>query len=326
MKLPHRRRFLHLAAGAAALPAVSHSARAQAYPTRPVRWIIGFAPGGTTDIISRLVAQHLTEQLGQPFIIESRPGAGTNIATESVVRAPADGYTLLFVGAPNAINATLYPKLGFNFIRDIAPVAGIVAVPNVMVVHPSVPAATVPEFIAYAKANPGRINMASSGVGTSPHLAGELFKMMTSIDLLHVPYRGAAPAVTDLLAGQVQVYFVTTPSSIGYIKNGRLRAIAVTTAQRVAELPDVPTIAEFVPGYEASAWYGIGVPRDTPEEIIGKLNREINAAITEQKIKLRLNELGCTVITGSSADFTRMIANETEKWAKVVRFAGIKPE
>lgn len=291
-----------------------------------MRWIIGFAPGGTTDIISRLVAQHLTEQLGQPFIIESRPGAGTNIATELVVRAPADGYTLLFVGAPNAINATLYPKLGFNFIRDIAPVAGIVAVPNVMVVHPSVPAATVPEFIAYAKANPGRINMASSGVGTSPHLAGELFKMMTSIDLLHVPYRGAAPAVTDLLAGQVQVYFVTTPSSIGYIKNGRLRAIAVTTAQRVAELPDVPTIAEFVPGYEASAWYGIGVPRDTPEEIIGKLNREINAAITEPKIKLRLNELGCTVITGSSADFTKMIANETEKWAKVVRFAGIKPE
>jgi tripartite-type tricarboxylate transporter receptor subunit TctC len=326
MKPLHRRRFLHLAAGAATLPAFSRSARAQAYPTRPVRWIIGFAPGGTTDLISRLVAQHLTEQLGQPFIIESRPGAGTNIATESVVRAPADGYTLLFIGAPNAINATLYPKLGFNFIRDIAPVAGIAAVPNVMVVHPSVPAATVPEFIAYAKANPGRINMASSGVGTSPHLAGELFKMMTSIDLLHVPYRGAAPAVTDLLAGQVQVYFVTTPSSIGYIKNGRLRAIAVTTAQRVAELPDVPTIAEFVPGYEASAWYGIGAPRDTPEEIIDKLNREINAAIAEPKVKSRLKELGCTVIAGSPSDFTMMIANETEKWAKVVRFAGIKPE
>jgi tripartite-type tricarboxylate transporter receptor subunit TctC len=325
MTLP-RRRFLHLAASAAALPAMSRFAFAQTYPARPVRWIIGFSPGGTTDIISRLVAQHLTEQLGQPFIIESRPGAGTNIATESVVRAPADGYTLLFVGAPNAINATLYAKLNFNFIRDIAPVAGIVGVPNVMVVHPSVPATTVPEFIAYAKANPGKINMASSGVGTSPHLAGELFKMMTGVDVLHVPYRGAAPAVTDLLAGQVQLYFVTTPSSIGYIKSGRLRAIAVTTAARVTELPDVPTISEFVPGYEASAWYGIGVPRDTPEEIIGKLNREINAALAEPKIKLRLNELGCTVIAGSPADFAKLIANETEKWAKVVNFANLKPE
>jgi tripartite-type tricarboxylate transporter receptor subunit TctC len=325
MTLP-RRRFLHLAASAVALPALSRIAFAQTYPVRPVRWIIGFSPGGTTDIISRLVAQHLTEQLGQPFIIESRPGAGTNIATESVVRAPADGHTLLFVGAPNAINATLYSKLNFNFIRDIAPVAGIVGVPNVMVVHPSLPVTTVPEFIAYAKANPGKINMASSGVGTSPHLAGELFKMMTEVDFLHVPYRGAAPAVTDLLAGQVQLYFVTTPSSIGYIKSGRLRAIAVTTAGRVTELPDVPTISEFVPGYEASAWYGIGVPRDTPEEIIGKLNREINAAIAEPKIKLRLNELGCTVIAGSPADFAKLIANETEKWAKVVNFASLKPE
>ena len=325
MTLP-RRRFLHLAASAVALPALSRIAFAQTYPVRPVRWIIGFSPGGTTDIISRLVAQHLTEQLGQPFIIESRPGAGTNIATESVVRAPADGYTLLFVGAPNAINATLYSKLNFNFIRDIAPVAGIVGVPNVMVVHPSLPVTTVPEFIAYAKANPGKINMASSGVGTSPHLAGELFKMMTDVDFLHVPYRGAAPAVTDLLAGQVQLYFVTTPSSIGYIKSGRLRAIAVTTAGRVTELSDVPTISDFVPGYEASAWYGIGVPRDTPEEIIGKLNREINSAIAEPKIKLRLNELGCTVIAGSPADFAKLIANETEKWAKVVNFASLKPE
>ena len=325
MTLP-RRRFLHLAASAVALPTLSRFAFAQTYPMRPVRWIIGFSPGGTTDIISRLVAQHLTEQLGQPFIIESRPGAGTNIATESVVRAPADGHTLLFVGAPNAINATLYSKLNFNFIRDIAPVAGIVGVPNVMVVHPSLPVTTVPEFIAYAKANPGKINMASSGVGTSPHLAGELFKMMTDVDFLHVPYRGAAPAVTDLLAGQVQLYFVTTPSSIGYIKSGRLRAIAVTTAGRVTELPDVPTISEFVPGYEASAWYGIGVPRDTPEEIIGKLNREINSAIAEPKIKLRLNELGCTVIAGSPADFAKLIANETEKWAKVVNFASLKPE
>jgi tripartite-type tricarboxylate transporter receptor subunit TctC len=323
---PPRRRFLRLAAGAAALQGMSRFAFAQAYPARPVRWIIGFSPGGTTDIISRLVTQYLAEQLGQPFIIESRPGAGTNIATESVVRAPPDGYTLLFVGAPNAINATLYPKLSFNFIRDIAPVAGIVGVPNVMVVHPSVPATTVPEFIAYAKANPGKINMASSGVGTSPHLAGELFKMLTGVDFLHVPYRGAAPAVTDLLAGQVQLYFVTTPSSIGYIKSGRLRALAVTTAARVTELPDVPTISEFVPGFEASAWYGIGVPKDTPEEIIGKLNREINAAIAEPKIKLRLNELGCTVIPGSPAYFARMIAHETEKWGKVVSFASLKPE
>ena len=325
MTLP-RRRFLHLAASVVALPTLSRFAFAQTYPMRPVRWIIGFSPGGTTDIISRLVAQHLTEQLGQPFIIESRPGAGTNIATESVVRAPADGYTLLFVGAPNAINATLYSKLNFNFIRDIAPVAGIVGVPNVMVVHPSLPVTTVPEFIAYAKANPGKINMASSGVGTSPHLAGELFKMMTGVGMVHVPYRGSTPALTDLLAGQVQLYFVTTPSSIGYIKSGRLRAIAVTTAGRVTELPDVPTISEFVPGYEASAWYGIGVPRDTPEEIIGKLNREINAAIAEPKIKLRLNELGCTVIAGSPADFAKLIANETEKWAKVVNFASLKPE
>ena len=325
MKLP-RRNFLHLAASAVALLAMSRFAFAQAYPTRPVRWIIGYSPGGTTDIISRLATQYLTEQLGQPFIIESRPGAGTNIATESVVRAPADGYTLLFVGAPNAINATLYPKLNFNFIRDIAPAAGIVAVPNVMVVHPSVPATTVPEFITYAKANPGKINMASSGVGNSPHLAGELFKMMTGVDLLHVPYRGAAPAVTDLLAGQVQLYFVTTPSSIGYIKSGRLRALAVTTAAPVAELPDVPTIAEFVAGYEASAWFGIGAPKATPEEIVGKLNREINAAIAEPKIKLRLEELGCAVIAGSPVDFAKLIANETEKWAKVVRFAGIKPE
>jgi tripartite-type tricarboxylate transporter receptor subunit TctC len=317
---------LQLAAGAAASATAARFAAAQVYPARPVRWIIGFAPGGTTDIISRVIVQHLGEQLGQPFVIESRPGAGTNIATESVVRAAADGYTLLFVGAPNAINASLYAKLNFNFIRDIAPVAGIVRVPNVMVVHPSVPVATVPEFIAYAKANPGRINMASSGVGSSPHLAGELFRMMAGVDIQHVPYRGAAPAMTDLLAGQVQLYFVTTPSSLGHIRTGRVRPIGVTTAARIAELPDLPTIAEFLPGFEASAWYGIGAPRDTPAEIIDTLNRGINAALAEPKIKARLEELGCTVIPGSPADLTRMIADETEKWAKVVSFAGLKPE
>jgi tripartite-type tricarboxylate transporter receptor subunit TctC len=325
MKLP-RRRLLHLAAGAVALPPGSRIARAQPYPSRPVRWIIGFSPGGTTDIISRLVTQHLTEQFGQPFIIESRPGGGTNIATESVVRAPSDGYTLLLVGAPNAINATPYSKLNFNFIRDIAPVAGIVRVPNVMVVHPSVPATTVPEFIAYAKANPGKINMASSGVGSSPHVAGELFKMMADVDFQHVPYRGAAPAMTDLLAGQVQLYFVTTPVSIGYLKSGRLRALAVTTVERAIELPDVPAIGEFVPGYEASAWYGVGAPRDTPEQIVGKLNWQINAAVTEPNIKARLNQLGCTLMTGSPADFAKLIANETVKWGEVVKFAGIKLE
>jgi tripartite-type tricarboxylate transporter receptor subunit TctC len=322
----HRRRFLHLAASAAALPATARFARAETYPARPVRWIIGYSPGGTTDVLSRPIAQYLTEKLGQPFVIETRPGAGTNIATESVVRAPADGYTLLFVGAPNAINATLYPKLNFNFIRDIAPVAGIVSVPNVLVVHPSVPATTVPEFIAYAKANPGKINMASSGVGSSPHLAGELFRMMAGADIQHVPYRGAAPAMTDLLAGQVQLYFVTTPSSLGHIRAGRVRPLGVTTAARTPDLPDVPAIGEFLPGYEASAWYGVGAPRDTPAEIIGTLNREINAAIAEPKIKARLDDLGCTTIAGSPADFARLIADETEKWAKVVTFAGLKPE
>jgi tripartite-type tricarboxylate transporter receptor subunit TctC len=321
-----RRRVLRLAVGAVALAAAPRPSRADSYPVKPVRWIIGYTPGGTTDILSRVVAQGLTEQLGQPFIIETRPGAGTNIATESVVRAAPDGYTLLFVGAPNAINATLYPRLNFKFIRDIAPVAGIVRVPNVMVVHPSVPANTVPEFIAYAKANPGRINMASSGVGSSPHLAGELFKMMAGVEIQHVPYRGAAPAMTDLLAGQMQLYFVTTPSSLEYIRTGKVRALAVTTAARAAELPDVPTLGEFLPGYEASAWYGIGVPRDTPADIIGKLNREINAAMAEPRIKTRLMELGCTVIPGSPADFGKLIADETEKWGKVVTFSGAKVE
>ena len=325
MTIP-RRRFLHLAAGTAALPMTSQVAWAQAYPARPVRWIIGFAPGGTTDVISRLIVQYMTEHLGQPFIVESRPGAATNLATEMVVRSPADGYTLLFIGAPNAINTSLYTRLNFNFSRDIAPVAAIVSVPNVMVVHPSVPATTVPEFIAYTKANPGKINMASSGVGSTPHLAGELFKMMAGVDIQHVPYRGAAPAMTDLLAGQVQVYFVTTPSSMQYIKSGQLRAIAVTTAKRVSELPGLPAISEFVPGYDASAWYGLGAPKDTPRDIINKLNREINAAVADASIKKRFDDLGCTIIAGSPADLAKLIAADTERWAKVVRFAGLKAD
>jgi tripartite-type tricarboxylate transporter receptor subunit TctC len=321
-----RRQFLHRAAGALVCASMPRIVGAESYPGKPVRWIIGYTSGGTTDIISRVVAQPLSERLGQPFIIETRPGAGTNIATEFVVRAAPDGYTLLFVGAPNAINATLYPKLNFNFIRDIAPVAGIVRVPNVLVVHPSVPATTVPEFIAYAKANPGKINMASSGVGSSPHLAGELFKMMAGVDIQHVPYRGAAPAVTDLLAGQVQLYFVTTPSSLEHLRTGRLRALAVTTAARAAELPDVPTLGEFLPGYEASAWYGIGAPRDTPAEIVGRLNREINAALAEPRVRTRLTELGCAPLPDSPGAFGKLIADETEKWAKVVKFSGAKVE
>jgi tripartite-type tricarboxylate transporter receptor subunit TctC len=325
MKLP-RRKFLHLAAGVAALPAASRIACAQPYPTRPVRWIIGFTSGGTTDIVSRLLGQRLSEQLGQPFIIESRPGAGTNIATEAVVRAPADGYTLLFVSASNAINATLYDKLNFNFIRDIAPVASLVRAPNVMVVNPTVPAKTVPELIAYAKANPGKINMASPGIGTTPHLAGELFKTMTGVNIQHVPYRGAAPALTDLIAGQVQLYFVTTPVSIEYIRTGKLRALAVTTATRSEALPDIPSVSEFVPGYEASAWWGVGAPKDTPADIVEKLNKEINAALADPKMKARLADLGCTVLAGSPGDFGKLIAEETEKWGKVVKFSGAKPD
>ena len=303
---------------------MSRIAWAQPYPTRPVRWIIGFTSGGNTDIISRLLGQRLSEQLGQPFIIESRPGAGTNIATEAVVRAPADGYTLLFVSASNAINATLYDKLNFNFIRDIAPVASLVRAPNVMVVNPTVPAKTVPEFIAYAKANPGKINMASPGIGTTPHLAGELFKTMTGVNIQHVPYRGAAPALTDLIAGQVQLYFVTTPASIEYVRTGKLRALAVTTATRSEALPDIPSVSEFVPGYEASAWWGVGAPKDTPADIVEKLNKEINAALADPKMKARLADLGCTVLAGSPGDFGKLIAEETEKWGKVVKFAGIE--
>ena len=319
----HRRRFLRLATAAAALPAWSQGAAAQAYPTRPVRWMLGFTAGGTTDIISRVVAQALTEQLGQPFIIESRPGAGTNIATEQVVRAPPDGYTLLFAGAPNAINAALYPKLNFNFIRDVAPVAGIVRVPNVLVVHPSVPVATLPEFIAYAKANPGKINMASSGNGSVSHVFGELFKMMAGVDLVHVPYRGGY--VSDLLGGQTQVVLGTIASCIQLIGAGKLRALAVTTATRSPALPDVPAMGESVPGYDATQWYGLGAPRNTPVAIIGKLNSEIKAGLADPKLAARLAGIGVDTISMTSADFGNFIANETEKWGKVIRAAGIKP-
>jgi tripartite-type tricarboxylate transporter receptor subunit TctC len=325
MKLP-RRKFLHLAAGAAALPAVSRFAWAQTYPTKPVRILAGFAPGGGVDIIARLMGQWLSERLGQPFLIENRPGAGSNIATEAVVRAPADGYTLLLVTAANAINATLYEKLSFNLSRDIAPVAGIIVVPNVMVVNPSVPAKTVPEFIAYAKANPGKINMASGPIGGSSHVSGELFKMMTGTDMLLVSYRGTAPALTDLLGGQVQVLFNSPPASIEYIKAGRLRALAVTTATRAEALPDIPIVGEFVPGYEASQWYGVGAPKNTPAEIVDKLNKEINAALADPRMKSRLADLGGTVLSGSPADFGKLIADETEKWAKVIKFTGIKAQ
>jgi tripartite-type tricarboxylate transporter receptor subunit TctC len=325
MKLP-RRRFLHLTAGAAALPAVSRVAWAQAYPSRPVRVIVGFAAGGGVDIVARLIGQWLSERLGQPFVIENRPGASTNIATEAAVRAPPDGYTLLLVGTIAAINATLYDKLNYNFIRDIAPVAGLMLVPNVMVVNPSVPAKTVPEFIAYAKANPGKINMASSGSGSSLHVSGELFKMMAGVNLTHVPYRGTAPALTDVLSGQVQVVFSPMPGSIEYIRAGKLRALAVTTGMRSETLPDIPTVGEFVPGYEASTWYGVGAPRNTPVEIVEKLNKEINAALADPKMKGRLADTGGTVLPGSAADFGKLIADEIEKWAKVIKFAGIKPE
>jgi tripartite-type tricarboxylate transporter receptor subunit TctC len=326
MKLP-RRTFLHLAAGAAALPAVSRIAWAQAYPTRPVRIIVGFPAGGGVDIIARrLMGQWLSERLGQPFLIENRPGAGSNIATEVVVRAPADGYTLLLVHASNAINATLYDKLNFNFIRDIAPVAGIIIVPNVMVLNPSVPAKTVPEFIAYAKANPGKINIASGGIGGPSHVSAELFKMMTGTDMLLVSYRGMAPAVTDLLAGQVQLMFNSLPASIEYIKAGTLRALAVTTATRSETLPSIPTMREFVPGYESPTWYGVGVPKNTPAEIVDKLNKEVNAALADPKMKARLADLGGEALPGSSVAFGKFIAEETEKWAKVVKFSGAKAD
>jgi tripartite-type tricarboxylate transporter receptor subunit TctC len=325
MKLP-RRQFLHLAAGAAALPAVSRIAWAQAYPTRPVRIVVGFPPGGGADITARLIGQWLSERLGQPFIIENRPGAGSNIATEAVVRAPADGYTLLLVGAFNTVNATLYDKLNFNFIRDVAPVATMYYAPNIMAVHPSFPAKTILEFIAYSKSNPGKVNMGSGTPGATMHMSGELFKIVAGIDVVPVPYRGAGPALTDLLAGQVQVSFPTMPASIEYIRTGKLRALAVTTSKRSDALPDVPTVGEFLPGYEASNWYGVGIPKNTPAEIIDKLNKEINAGLADPKIKARLADFGGTPLVGSPADFGKLIADETEKWGKVVRAANIKPD
>jgi tripartite-type tricarboxylate transporter receptor subunit TctC len=321
-----RRAFLHLAASAVALPAVSRIARAQSYPTRPVRLIVGFAAGGGNDIVARLMAQWLSERTGQQFIIENRPGAGTNIATESVVRATSDGYTLLLVGAPNAINATLYDKLNFNFISDIAPIAGIVRVANVMAVHPSVPATTVSEFIAYAKANPGKINMATNGKGSAGHMSGELFKMMTGIDMVNVPYRGTAPSISALLGGQVQVSFVSVPGSIGYVTSGQLRALAVTTETRSPALPNVPTVGEFVAGYEASVWYGVGAPKNTPAEIVEKLNKEINAGVADPKLKARFADLGGVSMATTPAEFGKFIADETEKWGKVIKTAGIKPD
>jgi tripartite-type tricarboxylate transporter receptor subunit TctC len=312
--------------GAAALPAVSRIAWARAYPSRPVRVIVGFAPGGATDIMARLVGQWLSERLGQQFVIDNRPGAGGNIAAEAVVRAPADGYTLLQCGVPNAINTTLYDRLNFNFIRDIAPVAGIIRGTYVMVVNPSVPTKTVSEFIAYAKANPGRISFGSAGIGSPNHVAGELFNIMAGVNLMHVPYRGIAPALNDLLGGQVQVAFAFMPSSIEFIRAGKLRALAVTTATRSEVLPDVPTVGEFVPGYEASAWYGLGAPKATPAEIIDKLNKEINAALADPKMKARLADLGGTALLGLPVDFGKLIAEETEKWGKVVKFSGAKAD
>ena len=325
MKLP-RRKFLHLTASAAALPAVSRLAWAQAYPMRPARVIVGFAPGGNADTTARVMAQWLSERLGQPFVVENRPGAGTNLGTEAVVRAAPDGYTLLLAAPNNAINASFYEKLNFNFIRDIAPVAGIISHSLVIVVHPSVPAKTVPEFIGYAKANPGKLNMASPGNGTPNHVSGELFKMMVGVDMVHVPYRSGGPALTDLIAGQVQVMFPATVSSIEYIRDGRLRALAVTTATRSELLPDIPTVDQFVPGYEASGWFGLGAPKATPAEILDKLNKEINAGLDDPKIKTRLADLGGTPLVGSPADFGKLVADDTEKWGKVIRAANIKAE
>jgi tripartite-type tricarboxylate transporter receptor subunit TctC len=325
MKLS-RLQFLHLAASAAALPAVSRIAWAQTYPTRPVRIIVGFAAGGANDIFARLMGQWLSERLGQSFIIENRPGAAGNIATEAVVRAPADGYTLFVFGLEAAINATLYDKLNFNFMRDIAPIATIVREPYVMVVHPSVPGTTAPEFIAYSKANPGKINYGSSGPGSGSHVHGELFKMMAGVNMVHVPYRGGGPLTIDLIGGQVQVTFNRIAPMIGYIRTGKLRALAVTTATRSPTMPDIPTVGDFVPGYETSAWLGIGAPKNTPAEIISKLNSEINAALASPVMKARLADQGGAPLPGSPADFGKLIAEETEKWGKVIRAANIKPD
>jgi len=325
MKL-RRRQFLQLAVAAMVAPVSPRLSWAQSYPTRPVRLIVGFAPGGVTDIVARLMGQWLSERLGQQFIVENRTGAATNVATEAVVRADPDGYTLLVSSAANAINATLYDNLNFNFIRDTVPIASIISTPLVMVVNPSFSAKTVPAFIAYAKGNPGKINMASSGSGSPPHVAGELFKMMAGVDMVHVPYRGDVPAITDLLAGQVQVYFGTLPASIEYIKAGNLRALAATSATRLRTLPEVPTMAEFLPGYEATICNGLNAPRNTPAEIVEKLNREINVALADPKLKARLAELGAVPLSGSPGDYARLVAEETEKWGKVVKLSGAKAD
>jgi tripartite-type tricarboxylate transporter receptor subunit TctC len=325
MKL-RRRQFLHFAAAAAALPAASRIARAQSYPTRPVHLIVGFAAGGGADITARLIGQWLSDRLGQSFVIENRPGADSNIGTGVVVNAAPDGYMLLLALVPNAVNAALYEKLNFNFIRDIAPVAGIIRVPQVVLVNPSVPAKTIPEFIAYAKANPGKVNLASAGSGSAPHMAGELFNAMAGIKMVHVPYRGQAPALTDLLGGQVQVLFATTPGTTDFIKSGKLRALAVTTASRAEVLPDLPPVGDFLAGYEASQWYGVCAPKNTPVEIIDRLNKEINAALADPRMKARFADIGGEPLAGLPAAFGKLIADETEKWAKVVKFAGLKPE
>lgn len=320
-----RRRFLHFVAGAAVVPLLTRIARAETYPSRPVRIIVGFPPGGAADITARLIGQWLSEHLRQQFIVENRPGAGTNIATEAVTKAPADGYMLLLVSVANTVNATLYEGLNFDFIRDIAPVAGLIRGPLVMVLHPSVPAATLPEFIAYAKAHPGMINMGSAGNGTPGHMSGELFKLSTGLELVHVPYRGAAPALTDLLAGQVQVLFDNLPTSLEYIRAGKLRPLAVTTATRSDALPELPTVSEFVPGYEVSSWFGIGLPRNTPAEIVDKLNSEINAGLADSKMKARIADMSSVPLPLTSAGFGKLIADETEKWSKVVKFSGARP-
>ncbi len=318
-----RRQYLGLATSALVLPTEVWS---QTYPTRPVRLTVGYAAGGVNDVLARLMGQYLGERLGQSFVIENRPGAGSNIATEAVVRAAPDGYTLLLASTANAINATLYDRLGFDFARDMAPVASICRVPNVMLVNPSVPVTTVPEFIAYVKANPGKVSMASAGNGSPQHVAGELFKMMAGVDMVHIPYRGGAPALTDLLAGQVQVYFSSVASAIQYIKAGKLRALAVTTSTRSELLPNLPTMAEFLPGYEASPWYGIAAPKATPTDMITKLNAEINSALADPAMRARLAELGATPLSGSPADFGRLLVEETDKWAKVVKLSGAKPD
>jgi tripartite-type tricarboxylate transporter receptor subunit TctC len=325
MKIP-RRRFLHLAGSALVLPAASRIAAAQTYPSRPVRWIVAGAAGNTTDILARLMGQWLSERFGQQFIIENRPGAGSNIGTEAAVRAPADGYTLLLIGAPQTINASLFERLNFNFIRDIAPVASMVRVPNVMQVSPSFPAKTVPELIAYAKANPGKINFGSPGIGTSLHVSGELLKMMTGINMIHVPYRGTSAALTDLMSGHIQVMFDNVPSSIEYIRDGKLRALAVTTESRWEGLPDVPALSEFVPGFEATAVGGVGVPKNTPVEVISTLNKEINAGLADPRMKARLSDMAVTVLANSPDDYGKLLVAEIEKWAKVIKFAGVKPE